>query len=168
MFILLSPRFLRKVFSAWLWLCLLLGVLKQPEEGTGSIIIVYTDIINAIWSTLNLSIRKRISINLVLKIGNVTLKAEVFFLWVSEILCPAKKPIKYSANDRSTFYTCQSGRNFKAYLKVMFLLDWGKLFCYAACWKRVTCWNLHEGIHFVKYLWNNTWLPTVLYLLRTN
>lgn len=49
------------------------------KKSTGSIIMVYTDLINAIWSTLNLSIRKIIYINLVLKIGNVTLKAQVFF-----------------------------------------------------------------------------------------
>lgn len=66
---------------------------SSVKKSTGSIIIIYTDLINAIWSTLNLSIRKRIYINLVLEIGNVTLKA-LFFLWGSEILCPAKKPIK--------------------------------------------------------------------------
>lgn len=67
---------------------------SRLKKNTGSIIIVYTDLINAIWSTLNLSIRRRIYINLFLKIRNATLKAQVFFLWVSEILYPAKKPIK--------------------------------------------------------------------------
>lgn len=97
------------------------------KKSTGSIIMVYTDLINAIWSTLNLSIRKIIYINLVLKIGNVTLKALFFFsseLVKSSVLL--RSQLKYSANYRSTFYTCQSGRNFKAYLKAMFLLDWGK------------------------------------------
>lgn len=144
------------------------GSWSSMKKSTGSIIIVYTDLINVIWSTLNLSIRKGIYINLVLEIGNVTLKHKFFSSKLVKSSVLLRSQSKYSANDRSTFYTCQSGRNFKAYLKAMFLLDWGKLFCYTACWKTVTCWNLHEGIRFVKYLWKNTWLHTVLYLLRTN
>ena len=66
---------------------------SSAKKSTGSIIIIWTGLIYAFWSTWILASEKTFYINLVLEIGNVTLKVQLFF-WISEILCPAKQPIK--------------------------------------------------------------------------
>lgn len=69
-----------------------------------------------------LALEKAFCINLVLEIGNVTLKAQLFSELVkSSVLL--RSQLKYSASAGSTFYIYQSVWNFKAHLKAMFIFD---------------------------------------------
>lgn len=72
-----------------------------------------------------LALEKALYINLVLEIGNVTLKAQLFSELVkSSVLL--RSQLRYSASARITFYIYKSGRSFKAHLKAMFFFDQGK------------------------------------------